>query len=97
MGSPVCFNRLAKLLSSVKVFLDFTANITLSCVFNDQASESDIWYWLLLQDANKRHHPLDLNTLKGHGDIVTGVCFLSNAESLATGNFWFYVFVLFEL
>ncbi|XP_049380451.1 uncharacterized protein LOC125845071 [Solanum stenotomum] len=36
------------------------------------------------KDANKRHHPLDLNTLKGHGDIVTGVCFLPNAQSLAT-------------
>ncbi|XP_070039259.1 uncharacterized protein [Nicotiana tomentosiformis] len=36
------------------------------------------------KDANKRHHPLDLNTLKGHGDIVTGVCFSPNAQSLAT-------------
>lgn len=49
-----------------------------------------------LQDANKRHHPLDLNTLKGHGDIVTGVCFSPNAQSLATGNFGLRI-CLFEL
>uniref|UniRef100_A0A6N2MJK2 Anaphase-promoting complex subunit 4 WD40 domain-containing protein n=1 Tax=Salix viminalis TaxID=40686 RepID=A0A6N2MJK2_SALVM len=27
------------------------------------------------KDHNKKHHPLDLNTLKGHGDSVTGLCF----------------------
>ncbi|KAL3536954.1 hypothetical protein ACH5RR_000320 [Cinchona calisaya] len=37
------------------------------------------------KDANKqRHHPLDLNTLKGHGDAVTGICFSADARSLAT-------------
>lgn len=36
------------------------------------------------KDQNKRHHPLDLNTLKGHGDSVTGLCFSSDARSLAT-------------
>lgn len=35
-------------------------------------------------DKNKRHHPLDLNTLKGHGDAVTGLCFSSDGKSLAT-------------
>ncbi|KAG5565645.1 hypothetical protein RHGRI_001531 [Rhododendron griersonianum] len=37
-------------------------------------------------EANKRHHPLDLNTLKGHGDSVTGLCFSSDGRSLATGT-----------
>ncbi|KAK6162505.1 hypothetical protein DH2020_002346 [Rehmannia glutinosa] len=37
------------------------------------------------KDANKKHHPLDLNTLKGHGDAVTGLCFSPDARSLATG------------
>lgn len=36
------------------------------------------------KDKNKRHHPLDLNTLKGHGDSVTGLCFASDGRSLAT-------------
>lgn len=36
------------------------------------------------KDKNKRHHPLDLNTLKGHGDSVTGLCFTSDGQSLAT-------------
>ncbi|XP_075501046.1 uncharacterized protein LOC142539453 [Primulina tabacum] len=36
------------------------------------------------KDANKKHHPLDLNTLKGHGDAVTGLCFSPDARSLAT-------------
>ncbi|KAB1218951.1 Transducin beta-like protein 2 [Morella rubra] len=36
------------------------------------------------KDQNKRHHPLDLNTLKGHGDSVTGVGFSSDGCSLAT-------------
>ncbi|GAA0184555.1 hypothetical protein LIER_31843 [Lithospermum erythrorhizon] len=36
------------------------------------------------KDGNKKHHPLDLNTLKGHGDSVTGVCFSSDSRSLAT-------------
>ena len=39
-----------------------------------------------MQEANKRHHPLDINTLKGHGDSVTGLCFSSDGHSLATGN-----------
>ncbi|CAL5401174.1 unnamed protein product [Camellia sinensis] len=36
------------------------------------------------KEANKRHHPLDLNTLKGHADSVTGLCFSSDGRSLAT-------------
>lgn len=36
------------------------------------------------KDLNKRHHPLDLNTLKGHGDSVTGLSFSSDGRSLAT-------------
>ncbi|KAL7158542.1 hypothetical protein ABFS83_02G150900 [Erythranthe nasuta] len=36
------------------------------------------------KDANKKHHHLDLNTLKGHGDAVTGLCFSTDARSLAT-------------
>lgn len=36
------------------------------------------------KDHNKRHHPLDVNTLKGHGDSVTGLCFSSDGRSLAT-------------
>ncbi|PIA49984.1 hypothetical protein AQUCO_01300610v1 [Aquilegia coerulea] len=30
------------------------------------------------------HHPLDVNTLKGHGDSVTGLCFSSDGRNLAT-------------
>ncbi|XVF79888.1 hypothetical protein PTKIN_Ptkin15bG0026700 [Pterospermum kingtungense] len=36
------------------------------------------------KDQNKRHHPLDLNTLKGHSDSVTGLCFSSDGRNLAT-------------
>ncbi|KAJ6710007.1 hypothetical protein OIU74_011004 [Salix koriyanagi] len=36
------------------------------------------------KDHNKKHHPLDLNTLKGHGDSVTGLCFSYDGRSLAT-------------
>ncbi|PKI77739.1 hypothetical protein CRG98_001863, partial [Punica granatum] len=36
------------------------------------------------KDQNKRHHPLDVNTLKGHADAVTGLCFSSDGRSLAT-------------
>ncbi|KAK4418765.1 Peptidyl-prolyl cis-trans isomerase FKBP43 [Sesamum alatum] len=36
------------------------------------------------KDANKKHHPLDLNTLKGHGDAVTSLSFSPDARSLAT-------------
>lgn len=36
------------------------------------------------KDLNKRRHPLDLNTLKGHGDSVTGLCFSPDASNLAT-------------
>ncbi|KAL8129097.1 hypothetical protein V2J09_018252 [Rumex salicifolius] len=33
---------------------------------------------------NKKHHPLDLNTLKGHGDAVGGLCFSPDGRNLAT-------------
>lgn len=36
------------------------------------------------KDQIKRHHPLDLNTLKGHGDAVTGICFSPDGQNLAT-------------
>ncbi|KAG9445394.1 hypothetical protein H6P81_016734 [Aristolochia fimbriata] len=36
------------------------------------------------KDQVKRHHPLDVNTLKGHGDIVEDLCFSSDGSSLAT-------------
>ncbi|KAK4748371.1 hypothetical protein SAY87_014957 [Trapa incisa] len=36
------------------------------------------------KDQNKRHHPLDINTLKGHSDSVTGLCFSSDGRCLAT-------------
>ncbi|KHG09050.1 Transducin beta-like protein 2 [Gossypium arboreum] len=36
------------------------------------------------KDQSKRHHPLDLNTLKGHADSVTGMCFSSDGRNLAT-------------
>ncbi|KAL8091849.1 uncharacterized protein LOC141692394 isoform X2 [Apium graveolens] len=36
------------------------------------------------KDLNKRHHPLDLNTLKGHGDSVNGLSFSPDGRSLAT-------------
>ncbi|XP_074263193.1 uncharacterized protein LOC141586003 [Silene latifolia] len=36
------------------------------------------------KEHNKKHHPLDLNTLKGHGDSVGGVCFSADGRSLAT-------------
>ncbi|KAM1262535.1 hypothetical protein ACFX13_028323 [Malus domestica] len=36
------------------------------------------------KDQNKKHHPLDVNTLKGHGDAVTDLCFSSDGRSLAT-------------
>ncbi|KAK6239988.1 hypothetical protein QUC31_005457 [Theobroma cacao] len=36
------------------------------------------------KDQNKRHHPLDLNTLKGHADSVAGLCFSSDGRNLAT-------------
>ncbi|CAM6024716.1 unnamed protein product [Sphagnum balticum] len=31
-----------------------------------------------------QHHHLDLNTLKGHGDSITGIAFTSNGRGLAT-------------
>ncbi|KAE8685092.1 ATP-dependent DNA helicase 2 subunit KU80-like [Hibiscus syriacus] len=36
------------------------------------------------KDSNKRHHPLDLNTLKGHADSVAGLCFSPDGHNLAT-------------
>ncbi|KAM5554913.1 hypothetical protein ABKV19_023032 [Rosa sericea] len=36
------------------------------------------------KDHNKKHHPLDVNTLKGHGDSVDGLCFSPDGRSLAT-------------
>ncbi|KAA3471807.1 transducin beta-like protein 2 [Gossypium australe] len=36
------------------------------------------------KEQSKRHHPLDLNTLKGHADSVTGMCFSSDGRNLAT-------------
>ncbi|CAK9318983.1 unnamed protein product [Citrullus colocynthis] len=36
------------------------------------------------KDQNRKHHPLDLNTLKGHGDSVTGLCFNSDGNNLVT-------------
>lgn len=47
-----------------------------------------VWPNLLFlehKDQIKRHHPLDLNTLKGHGDAVTGICFSPDGRNLATG------------
>ncbi|KAL9245290.1 hypothetical protein vseg_018959 [Gypsophila vaccaria] len=36
------------------------------------------------KEHSKKHHPLDLNTLKGHGDAVGGVCFSADGRNLAT-------------
>lgn len=36
------------------------------------------------KEQSKKHHPLDLNTLKGHGDSVGGICFSSDGKNLAT-------------
>lgn len=36
------------------------------------------------KEQNKKHHPLDLNTLKGHGDSVGGLCFSSDGKNLVT-------------
>lgn len=36
------------------------------------------------KDQTKRHHPLDVNTLKGHGDAVTAICFSPDSRNLAT-------------
>ncbi|CAO2834866.1 unnamed protein product [Amaranthus hypochondriacus] len=36
------------------------------------------------KEQNKKHHPLDVNTLKGHGDSVGGLCFSSDGKNLAT-------------
>uniref|UniRef100_A0A7C9B1H7 Transducin beta-like protein 2 n=1 Tax=Opuntia streptacantha TaxID=393608 RepID=A0A7C9B1H7_OPUST len=36
------------------------------------------------KEQSKKHHPLDLNTLKGHGDAVGGICFSSDGKNLAT-------------
>jgi WD40 repeat protein len=35
-------------------------------------------------EKERSHHPLDLNTLKGHGDAVTWFCFTSDDRILAT-------------
>ncbi|TYK23884.1 putative tRNA pseudouridine synthase Pus10 [Cucumis melo var. makuwa] len=42
------------------------------------------------KDQNKKHHPLDLNTLKGHRDSSTGLCFSSDGSNLATDVEGFY-------
>lgn len=36
------------------------------------------------KDQGKKHHPLELNTLKGHGDSIGGFCFSSDGRNLAT-------------
>ncbi|WOL09673.1 transducin beta-like protein 2 [Canna indica] len=36
------------------------------------------------KDHNRKHHHLDVNTLKGHGDSVTSLCFSSDGRNLAT-------------
>ncbi|THU54884.1 hypothetical protein C4D60_Mb11t00760 [Musa balbisiana] len=36
------------------------------------------------KDQNRKHHHLDVNTLKGHSDSVTAICFSSDGHSLAT-------------
>ncbi|KAL5728044.1 hypothetical protein ACHQM5_001169 [Ranunculus cassubicifolius] len=36
------------------------------------------------KEQSKKHHPLDVNTLKGHGDSVTALCFSPDGRSLAT-------------
>ncbi|KAI3991596.1 hypothetical protein MKX01_001063 [Papaver californicum] len=36
------------------------------------------------KDQVKGHHPLDVNTLKGHGDSATALCFSSDGRNLAT-------------
>ncbi|GAB4844363.1 hypothetical protein Ancab_037727 [Ancistrocladus abbreviatus] len=36
------------------------------------------------KEQNKKHHPLDLNTLKGHSDAVGGLCFSFDGRNLAT-------------
>lgn len=36
------------------------------------------------KEHSKKHHPLDLNTLKGHGDSVGGLCFSCDGRNLAT-------------
>ncbi|KAE8801843.1 Transducin beta-like protein 2 [Hordeum vulgare] len=41
---------------------------------------------LLVQEAAKKHHHLDLNTLRGHTDCVTALDFSSDACNLTTGE-----------
>ncbi|PKA47703.1 U4/U6 small nuclear ribonucleoprotein PRP4-like protein [Apostasia shenzhenica] len=36
------------------------------------------------KDLSKRHHSLDVNTLKGHGDAVTSLCFSPDGRNIAT-------------
>ncbi|OAY76924.1 Transducin beta-like protein 2 [Ananas comosus] len=36
------------------------------------------------KDVNKKHHPLDVNTLKGHSDSVTALAFSSDGRNLTT-------------
>ncbi|URE41107.1 WD domain, G-beta repeat [Musa troglodytarum] len=45
------------------------------------------------KDQNRKHHHLDVNTLKGHSDTVTAICFSSDGHSLATGEFVRFVSV----
>lgn len=35
---------------------------------------------------HEHHHPLCINTLKGHGDSVSGLAFTADARGLATGG-----------
>ncbi|CAN8308998.1 unnamed protein product [Cochlearia groenlandica] len=51
---------------------------------SNQSSHKKIHPKSHASDKNKRHHPLDLNTLKGHADSVTGLCFSSDGKCLAT-------------
>lgn len=41
---------------------------------------------VFFQEAAKKHHHLDVNTLRGHTDCVTALDFSSDACNLATGE-----------
>ncbi|KAE8786107.1 very-long-chain (3R)-3-hydroxyacyl-CoA dehydratase PASTICCINO 2 [Hordeum vulgare] len=42
--------------------------------------------WSITEEAAKKHHHLDLNTLRGHTDCVTALDFSSDACNLTTGE-----------